>query len=138
MEPGTSKIDFEGLAELRLREARCLVAGNEFDGARCLAGYAVECALKAVILKNFPAHTLLPPNVVKEVHVHNLAALLKLAQLEGALKESQAHLVSWTVVKDWSEQLRYASGCKRISAEGFLDAIDSTINGVLPWVKQRW
>jgi hypothetical protein len=45
------KSDFERLVQTRIREARLLLAGGEFDGCYCLTGYAVEAALKACIAK---------------------------------------------------------------------------------------
>jgi hypothetical protein len=40
---------FQQLAELRLAEARALHAEGLYSGAYYLAGYAIECALKAKI-----------------------------------------------------------------------------------------
>jgi hypothetical protein len=45
------KSDFERLVQTRIREARLLLAGAEFDGCYYLTGYAVEAALKACIAK---------------------------------------------------------------------------------------
>jgi HEPN domain-containing protein len=39
--------DFQELALVRLNEAKVLLDAGHFDGAYYLAGYAVECALKA-------------------------------------------------------------------------------------------
>src|SRR5690242_7885063 len=43
--------DFKKLAEIRMAEARTLLKARHYDGAYYLAGYAVECALKACIAK---------------------------------------------------------------------------------------
>jgi HEPN domain-containing protein len=43
--------DLQKLAAIRLKEAKLLLAANAPDGAYYLAGYAVECALKACIAK---------------------------------------------------------------------------------------
>jgi hypothetical protein len=43
--------DFRTLAELRAEEARVLLRSRRQLGAYYLAGYAVECALKACIAK---------------------------------------------------------------------------------------
>ena len=43
--------DLQRLTRLRLAEARVLLAAAKYDGAYYLAGYAVECALKACIAK---------------------------------------------------------------------------------------
>jgi hypothetical protein len=43
--------DFQGLAAVRLKEARVLLEARCWEGADYLGGYVVECALKACIAK---------------------------------------------------------------------------------------
>ena len=43
--------DLQELSKVRLREATALLNLGLFDGAYYLAGYSVECALKACIAK---------------------------------------------------------------------------------------
>src|SRR5262249_32127022 len=43
--------DFQQLADVRIDEAAVLLAQGKFDGAYYLAGYAVECGLKACIAR---------------------------------------------------------------------------------------
>jgi len=42
-----NRVDLQQLAELRLKESKALFAAGFPEGAYYLAGYAVECALKA-------------------------------------------------------------------------------------------
>jgi len=42
-----TRIDFQTLADKRLREAITLFDAAHYDGAIYISGYAVECALKA-------------------------------------------------------------------------------------------
>ena len=42
--------DLQELSKVRLKEATALLKLGLFDGAYYLAGYAVECALKACVL----------------------------------------------------------------------------------------
>jgi hypothetical protein len=53
-----NRADFQTLADIRLAEARDLLALNppRPDGAYYLAGYAVECALKACIARGYAQH----------------------------------------------------------------------------------
>ena len=44
-----SRSDLQGLALVRLDDARSLLAADRWDGAYYLAGYAAECGLKACI-----------------------------------------------------------------------------------------
>ena len=46
--------DFQKLAEDRIADAGALFEAHRYDAAYYLAGYAVECALKACIAKRFP------------------------------------------------------------------------------------
>jgi HEPN domain-containing protein len=48
--------DLRELALLRLKEAQVLFANGCWSGAYYLAGYAVECALKACIAKGTERH----------------------------------------------------------------------------------
>jgi hypothetical protein len=43
--------DFQQLADVRIDEALALLGQGKFDGAYYLAGYAVECGLKACIAR---------------------------------------------------------------------------------------
>lgn len=43
-----SRSDFQRLADVRIAEAKVLLDAGMWDGAYYLAGYAVECALKAL------------------------------------------------------------------------------------------
>jgi HEPN domain-containing protein len=70
---------FRQLAESRLAEARLLFAGGFPSGASYLAGYAIECALKAVIAEDFRASEIPELKYVRDVHTHDLSALLRLA-----------------------------------------------------------
>jgi len=48
--------DFQRLAELRAKEAATLAKTGNQQGAYYLAGFAVECALKACIAKKTRRH----------------------------------------------------------------------------------
>jgi len=64
--------DFQRLAELRLKEARVLLAAELPDGAYYLSGYAVECALKACIAKRTREHDFPEKKLVIDSHTHDL------------------------------------------------------------------
>lgn len=46
----------QALAEARVADARALLNAKRFDAAYYLAGYAIECALKACIAKRTRRH----------------------------------------------------------------------------------
>src|SRR5580658_1724379 len=106
-----NRIDFQQLADLRLAESKALFAAGFPEGAYYLAGFAVECALKACISKKTQAHDFPDKKLVNDSHTHDLAKLLQAADLKVELDtEMQANSAmqdSWDVIRDWSETSRY-------------------------------
>ena len=80
-----NRTDFQEIAELRLRESRALLDAGFPGGAYYLAGYAVECALKACIAKRTQEHDFPDKKLVNDSHTHNLKELLRLAELKTEL-----------------------------------------------------
>ncbi len=135
----TTKADFQKLADMRIREAKLLLDAGEFDGAYYLAGYAVECALKACIIKRLMTSDVFPERRFSDdCYKHDLKVLLRLADLEGPLNLAAPVLVRWGLVKDWSEQSRYEHGRDATVVRPFYEAIADPTEGVLPWLKARW
>jgi HEPN domain-containing protein len=133
--------ELQKLSEVRFREARSLLGAGFSDGAYYLAGYAVECALKACIAKRTREHDFPNKKLVNESHTHSLIELLKLSDLTPSLEEAAQTDSSmknrWTVVRGWSEGSRY----ERIdlaTAEAMVAAIGDEAGGVLPWIKLHW
>ena len=81
-----NRADFQRLAELRLKEANALLAAELPDGAYYLAGYAVECALKACIAKRTHEYDFPEKKLVNDSHTHDIKILLRLAGLSDQLK----------------------------------------------------
>ncbi len=139
---GTSRADFEHLADIRIKEARVLFAAGLLDGAYYLGGYALECALKVVIVEALPVETLVHHRQIQDYHTHDLASLMRHAYLLEALEEDRVAKpgldASWTVVNRWSEQERHAHGVDADTVFEFLTSIDDESDGILPWVKQHW
>jgi HEPN domain-containing protein len=127
------------LAELRLSEARLLLANGLPSGAYYLAGYAIECALKAIIAADFRANEIPDPKYVRDIYTHDLSALFRLAELEQELeaekKANPALYQRWTTVQTWSEKARYEVWTQ-VSASAILDAIDGD-EGLLEWLRNR-
>ncbi len=74
------------LAELRIKEARILLDGASYPGAYYLAGYAVECALKAGIAKRTKEYDSPDKDFVNKSWTHDLEKLLNLAELKDRLE----------------------------------------------------
>ncbi len=58
--PIETRAEFQQLAEARLEEAKTPLDAGKWDGAYYLAGYAVELALKASIIKKLMATDAFP------------------------------------------------------------------------------
>jgi len=135
----TKKSDFQAISQKRMREARVLLAANEPDGAFYLGGYAVECGLKACIIKKLNASDEWQDrNFSDQCYKHELVALLRLADLESSMARLAGVLGMWGQVKDWKETSRYEQGRTAIDVKNFLDAIDDPSDGVLTWIKSLW
>lgn len=134
--------DFQALAQVRLDEAQLLFADGRYDGAYYLAGYAIECAVKACIAKPTTAHAFPPrPEEVRRMYSHNLADLVKVAELEAervrARSQDPIFARYWKVVASWNEQSRYARWTQRQAAE-LVEAVANQEHGVLRWLQGFW
>lgn len=132
--------DFKLLAELRVEEARVLLRSRKPQGAYYLAGYAIECALKACIAKRRKAFEF-PPKAreVNNMYSHDLDTLLGVAslnaQLDKEIAANSAFAANWNTVREWTVESRYRiSG---LSGRDMYNAVSGT-NGVLQWIKARW
>jgi hypothetical protein len=138
-----NRADFQSLADVRLAEARGLLALNPPlpDGAYYLAGYAVECALKACIARTYAQYDWPEKGFVNDCHTHAIMTLVKLAGIEPQravdANANPALGQNWLVVKDWSERARYERHTLT-EARKMVDAVGDNINGVLTWIKAHW
>lgn len=74
--------ELQDLSKIRLKEAAALLHLGLFDGAFYLAGYAVECGLKACIAKGTRRGEFPDRRKVESSHSHNLLQLIKVAGLD--------------------------------------------------------
>jgi hypothetical protein len=136
-----NRADFQALASIRLREARTLFRARQYAGAYYLAGYAIECALKACIAKQTREHDFPDRKTVNDSYSHNLDQLLRVAGLDDDLtRETERDPdfgVHWSLVKDWSEESRYRRTARR-DADDLIQAVSNRRHGVLKWIRERW
>jgi HEPN domain-containing protein len=130
--------DLQELSKVRLKEARALMELGLYDGAYYLAGYAVECALKACIAKDTRRHQFPDKKRVDLSHSHDLVQLIRVAGLEDEhherVRSDRDFETNWEVVRRWSEQSRYRKH-SRESAQALLVAIGDRRHGVIRWIK---
>jgi len=132
--------DLQLLAITRLKEAEVLFQNRKFDGAYYLAGYAVECAIKACVARKTRRYDFPDKSLTDKVYTHDLTKLLMPAGLgqiwQQELDSNSILEVKWGVVKDWNEQSRYGTHTRQ-KAKDMLDAVGSG-QGVLECLKKYW
>lgn len=136
-----NRTDLQRVAVRRLGAATCLREAGHWDSAYYLAGYAVECGLKACIARKFREHDFPDKKTVLNSYVHDLPQLVKTAGLEQELAiksdASDDFKLNWATVKDWSEESRYEQRTE-IEAAAMIRAIEGAPSGVLEWIRQYW
>jgi hypothetical protein len=134
-----NRLDLQKLSDLRLSESKALLQAGFPDGAYYLAGYAVECALKACIARQTKQHDFPDKELVSRSYTHKLQVLLDLAKLTDKLASDPTLRVVWVVLKNWSEEGRYRiEKTKQQALELLLAIEDQTGGGFLPWVRNHW
>lgn len=133
--------DFRVLCRIRLKDARTLLANRNYDGAYYISDYIIEFGLKAVIAKKTMQHDFPDKNFAKNVHVHDLRALIGLAGLsldfDKNIKNDSIFENNWVVVKDWKEGSRYMRHAEK-KAKDMYTAITDKKHGILVWIKRYW
>ena len=136
-----NRAELQHLAKERIRDAKALLEAHRWSAAYYLAGYAVECALKACIAKLMKAEEFPDRTFAEKCWTHNLPQLLVLAGLkadfDAAMQADPDLRDSWDIVKEWAEASRYARKTKA-KAKDLYQAITGNKHGVLPWLKLRW
>lgn len=160
-------LEYDGVSDLqkaalkRLKDARELLepptyerAGADADhrhlcAAEYLAGYAVECALKAAIIHRTEARQGRWTKRWSQVlalrqgrkpdlsgaNSHDLDALLAVSQLEGELRAYQAMWESWSTCRKWKPAWRYRSQpVAREHATGMVQACEDAYK----WLRTQW
>lgn len=148
------RIEFQGLATLRLKEANVLLAQNYPDGAFYLAGYAVECALKSAICRTLDIDDFFEPgsgkvheakvkdDVLHKFRTHDFGTLLVLSglyfKLEAGLLTDTLLEQSWATIRShaWSEQYRYQTIARK--SVGEVADFTESVNYILQWIKKHW
>lgn len=134
-----NRADFKKLALTRLDDAKVLLKKRRYSAAYYLAGYAVECALKACLAKKTRRFDFPPePEQVKNVYyIHKLETLARASGLLQALQGTPKLYRYWTLVKNWSEASRYDPRAGKWARDVLL-AIEDPTDGVLQCIKRYW
>jgi hypothetical protein len=139
-----NRVQWQQLATRWLADAKTLLDDHRWSAAYYLAGYAVECGLKACVLARVAA----TPEVIfddrkfsEKCFTHNVLELVKHAGLESVrIADAAANPAlgrNWLVVKDWNEQARYQTFSHH-KAKRRYSAIADNSNGVMRWIQAHW
>ena len=138
--------EFRDLAEARSSDSAALLAAGRWAGAYYLAGYAVECGLKACVMKRigeeeggmlfearrFQQETCLTHDLDKLLRGAGLGEEFRLRAASGS-----RFAANWRWVAKWSEAARYRPW-SRLQATLMYNAVTDIPEGVLPWIEQHW
>jgi len=141
-----NRTDLQKLAHARLDDASALLTAGRWSGTYYLAGYALECGLKACLLRYIGDSIAIfgSDGYTKELTkcwTHDLAFLVKLSGLEadfGTAKGANPTLsANWGVAKDWEELSRYQDKTEA-DAKALYGSIADKPDGVFQWIQSRW
>jgi len=139
---GLNRGKLQVLTRLRLKEARVLLNAGQYPGSYYLAGYAVECALKACIARKTRRYDFPNKGIANKAWSHRLEELVKLAELwpdlEADMKTNKTLEENWATVKDWSESERYNADISLALARDYYSACTARNNGIISWIKRKW
>lgn len=126
------------VAEARLSEADVLLEAGHYATAIYLAGYGVECYLKAAICK-----TLAWEELRGTFKTHDLESLMLHSGFDLKLRSDPKLVESFAkIVETWDMQrgdsIRYRRPCDfdRETAELFMLFVTDPIKGVVPWLRR--
>lgn len=136
-----NRAQLQQLAEERARDAEILLQAGQWSGAYYLAGYAVECGLKACIAKLTSQYDYPDKELVLKCYTHKIEILVEAAGLKSQRNtdsiSNAALAANGVIVKDSDEQARYQLWTETHARKLCTAIIDAT-NGVLPWIRAHW
>jgi HEPN domain-containing protein len=133
--------ELQALSRIRAKEAQALLDLGLHDGAYYLAGYAVECALKACIAKETKRYEFPDKRRADSSYTHSLIDLVRIAKLDDSRQELARRDSEfddyWDTVRSWSEQSRYRRHSPQ-EAQKLVEAVCNRRHGVIAWIKLHW
>jgi HEPN domain-containing protein len=137
----TGVSEHEKAARHRLEDARALFEKKRWRGSMYMGGYAVECLLKAKLMRTFECRKLdefedrlrergiLPEH--GSVYTHHLELLTRLTGGIDRLRRDATNWRMFTLANQWVPAWRYsANRSKKEDAENFLEAVERTTHWI--------
>ncbi|HVA48013.1 MAG TPA: hypothetical protein VNH11_16710 [Pirellulales bacterium] len=139
-----TKQDWQDLAETRLIDAGILLQNQRWSAVYYLAGYAVECGLKACVVgfvENNPGIIYEERRFSDACWTHKLSELIGVARLDAACVADSvanpAFAQNWAVTIRWNEASRYVL-VPEPKARELYDATSHPQDGVMKWIRDHW
>ena len=136
-----TRLERQSLADRRIADAKVLIDGGRYDAGYYVAGYSVECGLKACVANLWKAEAFPEKSFVPAVYIHDLKKLIDLAGLRAGFDvdttANAALFDCWDVVLKWTEHSRYDNKSEA-EARKLYEAITTSPDGVLSWIKRYW
>ncbi|HXD86400.1 MAG TPA: HEPN domain-containing protein [Urbifossiella sp.] len=121
-----AKLLFHRAASQRAEDARYLFSGGRTTAAVYLAGYGVECLLKALILSQVGKQK--QEGILKQfrtIKAHDFEWLRQMYYKQGGAGFPRDVVEAFSIVSGWSTDMRYQPGTvPDDDAEAFLEAAD--------------
>jgi HEPN domain-containing protein len=134
--------DLQALSRERLRDAKLLLTKGQHIGAYYLAGYAIECALKACIARKTRRFDFPDRKPVTDSHTHDLKRLIELAglkpQFDAASSADEVLQLNWSVIAKWNVEDRYSLDISSDEARDLYRAISAKKSGMMEWIRRHW
>ena len=124
-------------------DAKILLDAGRWHEAYYLAGYAVECGLKACVLAYVERTGIIfqDKRSAEKCYTDDLQALVKAADLDAPfgldISANPAPGSNWEIVAKWSVDGRYQARSEA-EALALYQAVTDHANGVLRWIRIRW
>lgn len=100
-----NKRQLRELSDQRTKDAKCLLENRRFNGAKYMAGFVVECLLKAAICEGE-----LSERRQQLLYSHDLEGLLRESvDATNRINDNQRYQSAFSLVAQWSVALRYQS-----------------------------
>ncbi len=136
-----NRTQLQQLAQERASDAEALILAGQWSGAYYLAGYAIECGLKACIAKLTNQYDYPDKELAQKCYTHKIETLVEVARLDLQRRRDVASNPSlgtnWQIVKDWDEMARYQQWSEP-QARNLVSAVTDSTNGVLSWIMVHW
>ena len=138
-----SSEDFFATANRHIRDAEKLAkVGGSPESIYGFSGLAVECALKAVIMRRQGMNRWPDRDSKPELYIHDLKRLLKYSglkpEIQAEIDKGTDLAAAWLTVKDWDIEKRYTGkGMPKKTATEILRCANHRDYGLVPWLSKK-